>query len=206
MDLPTRTRKIFDFLVHYQAEQGAPPTVREIGEHIGIRSTNGVCYHLDLLEKEGVIRRRRGHARGIFLNPDAIDATAGTEARGLPILGRIAAGKPLLAEEHVDGFLDSDRFSRRNPSFALRVTGDSMKDAGILDGDLVMVRETATPTNGDIVVAMIGDETTVKRFRRQRGQVVLLPENPEFEPIVVTATSPEFRILGKVVGVYRECR
>lgn len=201
MELPTRTRKIFDFLVHYQADQGAPPTVREIGEHFGIRSTNGVCYHLDLLEKEGIIRRRRGHARGIFLNPDA---TAAPE--GLPILGRIAAGRPLLAEEHVDGFLGRERFSRGQPSFALRVTGDSMKDAGILDGDLVMVKETATPANGDIVVAMIGDETTVKRFRRQRGQVVLIPENPEYEPIVVTATSPELRILGKVVGVYRECR
>lgn len=205
MQTTRRAGEILSYIARFQADHGAPPTVREIGERFGIRSTNGVCYYLDLLEREGAIRRRRGQARGIILNP--VTSGSGRDAGrrgGVPILGRIAAGGPVLSEENIEGVLDNGRLGRCQPSFALRVSGESMRAAGILDGDLVMVKSESTPRNGDIVVAMIGDETTVKRFFRRKGRIVLEPENPEYEPIVVTPASPELRILGRVVGVYRE--
>ncbi len=195
-----RAGEILSYIIRYQASRGMPPSIREIGRRFAIRSTNGVCYYLDLLEREGAIRRRRGQARGIILSALKDDG----QFDGIPILGQIAAGGPVLSEEHIEGFLDEDRLSRQSASFALRVSGDSMKDAGILNGDLVMVRPCVDPRNGEIVVAMVGDETTVKRFRLERDQVILQPENADCEPIVVTAKSPELRILGKVVGVYRE--
>jgi repressor LexA len=205
MQIPKKTEAILAYIVRFQAEHGAPPTVREIGDHVRIRSTNGVCYHLDLLEREGLILRRKGHARGIQLSSEIVGAEPETAlSTGLPIVGRIAAGGPVTAEENVEGFLDAQRLTGSAASFALRVTGDSMRDAGILDGDLVMVAPQPEPGNGEIVVAMIGDEATVKRFVKRGGRVVLQPENPAYEPIVVTRNSPELRILGKVVGVYRE--
>jgi len=203
--MKTKARDILAFIITYQNEHGAPPTVREIGEEFRIRSTNGVCYYLDLLEKADAIVRKRGLARGIELHPDLTSAAPElTPLTGLPILGRIAAGGPVLAEENIEGVLDANRINSNDASFALRVTGESMRDAGILDGDIVLVKSEKEPRNGDVVVAMIGDETTVKRFQKSRNQVTLVPENQDFEPIVVTATSPELRILGKVVGVYRE--
>lgn len=194
--MSAKAKAILDFIVQTQATHGAPPTLREIGRRFGIRSTNGVRYHIDLLEREGLIRRRPGEARGAI--PKA------PFAPGLPILGQIAAGSPVLAEENIDGRLDLERLGRAAPDFALRVRGDSMKEAAILDGDMVLVRRDPTPRNGEIVVALIGDESTVKRFYRRGKEVVLQPENAEFAPIVVTESSPELRILGKVVGVYRE--
>lgn len=205
MHVPQRTEAILAYIVRFQADHGAPPTVREIGDHFSIRSTNGVCYHLDLLEREGLILRRKGHARGIQLSSEVLRAEPETAfATGLPIVGRIAAGGPVTAEENIEGFLDAQRLTSGSASFALRVVGDSMRDAGILDGDLVMVAPVAEPGNGEIVVAMLGDETTVKRLLKRAGRIVLQPENPAYDPIVVTRNSPELRILGKVVGVYRE--
>jgi len=205
MLIPQRTEAILAYIVRFLADHGAPPTVREIGDHFNIRSTNGVCYHLDLLERERLIRRRRGHARGIQLGAEVLGAEPETAlSTGLPIVGRIAAGGPVTAQENIEGFLDAQRLTSGAASFALRVAGDSMRDAGILDGDLVMVAPVAEPANGEIVVAMIGDETTVKRFLKRAGRIVLQPQNPAYDPIVVTQHSPELRILGKVVGVYRE--
>jgi repressor LexA len=206
------------FIARVQASQGAPPTVREIGRRFGIRSTNGVQYYLDLLERCGAIRRRAGRARGIslvwFTDPPGRHAPAdgrphvedqpAVQAWQVPIIGRIAAGEPVLSNEHFDGSLDTARLRDLHSDFALRVSGDSMRDAGILDGDLVLVRQETTPRNGEIVVALIGDETTVKRFYSERGRVRLVPENPDYQTIEVTARSPELRILGRVVGVYRE--
>jgi repressor LexA len=190
-----KRREILAFIRRFQSTQGAPPTVREIGERFGIRSTNGVCYHLDRLEREGAIERRPGRARGIaFPRPR------------VPILGRIAAGDPVFSAESSEGAFDLGVVGRAVPDFALRVRGDSMRDAGILEGDLVLVRRDPSPRNGEIVVAMIGDETTVKRFFREKRQIVLRPENPRFKPITVTETSPELQILGRVVGVFREIR
>jgi len=221
MRISGRAKEILGFIIQFQMDNGAPPTIREIGEAFGIRSTNGVCYYLDLLQKNGAIERKKGSARGIILNPELkyphdlnpfmhrqipspeLSYDTG-EVNGLPILGRIAAGGPVLSEENIEGIIDQDRFKRSAAEFALRVTGESMKDAGILDGDLVMVRPEASPRQGEIVVAMIGDETTVKRFRREGNRIFLDPENPSFDPIVVTARSPQLRILGKVVGVFRE--
>ncbi len=223
MQITDRAKEILDFIIRFRMENGAPPTIREIGASFGIRSTNGVCYFLDMLQKSGAIERKKGSARGIILNPELIslhdlnpfmhkpqpetDLSYSTdEVNGLPILGQIAAGGPVLAEENIEGVINQERLGRNSAEFALRVTGESMRDAGILDGDLVMVKPEPSPRQGEIVVAMIGDETTVKRFRRQGNRVVLEPENPAFEPIVVTARSPKLRILGKVVGVYREFR
>ncbi len=207
MNPPGRAGEILSYIVRFQAEHGAPPTVREIGDRFGIRSTNGVSYYLDVLEKEGAIRRRRGRARGIELRADLISSPAEEETdNGIPILGGIAAGGPVVSEENLEGVLNTDHLNRGAPAFALRVTGDSMQDAGILNGDLVLVKAEPTPRNGDVVVAMIGEETTVKRFQRERGRVLLCPANEAYEPIPVTPRSPDLRILGKVVGVYRELR
>ncbi|MFH1145004.1 MAG: transcriptional repressor LexA [Candidatus Eisenbacteria bacterium] len=230
--LSKQARRILAYIVDVQQTRGAPPTVREIGRSTGIRSTNGVAYHLDRLEREGWIRRRRGCARGIMPVPERIplrfassaaqrdgnleaprSAAAAVRrrppelsegAREIPILGRIAAGTPVAAEEHREGSLEFDRLGRIKPDFALRVTGDSMCGVGILEGDLVLVRGEPDPADGDIVVALLGEETTVKRFFRKAGEVVLQPENPAYEPIRVSGSHPELRILGKVVGVYRE--
>jgi repressor LexA len=191
--LSPKGREILAFIRRVQSTQGAPPTLREIGERFGIHSTNGVRYHLDCLERAGAIQRRPGRARGIGLPRPSV-----------PILGRIAAGEPVFAAESAEGAFDPGTMSRNPPDFALRVRGDSMRDAGILEGDLVLVRRDPAPRNGEIVVAMIGDETTVKRFFRERRQVVLRPANPRFKPITVTETSPELQILGRVVGVYRD--
>jgi repressor LexA len=205
MELKGRAAEILRYIVDYQVDNGAPPTIREIGKAFAIRSTNGVCYYLDLLSGAGAIERRKGSARGIILNPELMNSMRdGEQEFGLPILGQIAAGGPVLAEENIEGQIDRERLQRSSASFALRVSGDSMRDAGILNGDLVMVRSDCTPQKGEIVVAMIGDETTVKRFRREGDRIFLDPENPDYEPIVVTASSPELRIIGKVVGVYRE--
>jgi repressor LexA len=192
--LSPRAREILAFIVRTQSASGAPPTLREIGARFRIRSTNGVRYHIDRLEREGALRRRPGRARGL------------TPARGagIPILGRIAAGDPVAADENRDGVFDLARLERARPDFALRVSGESMRDAGILDGDLVLVRRDPSPRDGEIVVARIGEETTVKRFFREKRRVVLKPENPAFSPITVTETSPELQILGRVVGVIRE--
>jgi len=217
--LPEKARRILAFIVRVQASQGAPPTLREIGRRFGIRSTNGVQYYLDLLERSGAIRRWPGRARGISLASSTSRSAHAKSFRRrgeqrteesvsarwrVPIVGRIAAGEPVLGEEHLDGSLDVERLRDLRSDFALRVSGDSMRDAGILDGDFVLVRQDATPRNGEIVVALIGDETTVKRFFRARGAIRLQPENPAFQAIEVTARSPELHILGRVVGVYRE--
>jgi len=219
--LSRKARAILAFIARAQAAHGAPPTRREIGARFGIRSTNGVQYYVDLLEQRGAIRRRPGRARGIALTPAARPGVRpgfaetvrlqrqpswlrATRQPSIPILGRIAAGGPAFAAEETEGRLDLERLGRSLPDFALRVRGDSMRGAGILDGDLVLVRRDPTPRNGEIVVAMIGDETTVKRFFREKRRIVLQPENPAFEPIAVTETSPELQILGRVVGVFRE--
>jgi repressor LexA len=125
---------------------------------------------------------------------------------GIPILGRISAGGPLFAQENIEGRLGVEQLMRSQPDFALRVQGDSMRDAGILPGDVVLVRRTPDPHDGEIVVALIGDEATIKRLRRLRDRVELRPENPAYAPIIVTPESPPLRILGRVVGVYREMR
>ncbi len=220
-----REQAVLDMIAGSLREQGRPPTIREIGEAFGIASTNGVRYYLDRLERAGRIHRDRWTSRGIGLSgPKPASITAKTPAvlaiperpvpdRGvsssrnaieIPLLGRVAAGAPILAEENVEDVLIVDgAFVRPGKHFALRVKGDSMKNAGILDGDTVIVHHDTQVRSGEIAVAVIGEEATVKRYFPRRDKILLLPENDEYQPIEVRPSDPEFRIAGKVVGVFR---
>jgi len=198
--LTGRQRQALDFIVRATGERGCPPTIREIGDALGISSTNGVRYVLQALVRKGYIRRRPLVSRGI-------EVVAG-RPRGhmvtVPLVGRVAAGEPILAEENIEDFffLDSS-FLTSGQVFALRVQGESMKDVGILDGDIVFARQQSTAEKGEIVVALIGEEATVKRFYPENGRVRLEPANPDYGPIVVDKKAPGFRVAGKVVGLIR---
>lgn len=197
-DLTEKQRQIFDFLCASLREEGSIPTVREIGRAFGMASTNAVHAHLAALERKGYISRRPGAARGIELAPDFL-----APQRGLPIVGRVAAGRPIEAVENLDGYLDLDVLYDPADHYALRVSGDSMVDAGIWDGDFVVVRQQAHVESGAIGVAIIDEETTVKRFRwLDNGGLELIPANEKYHPFVVNEHS-DFRIGGKVVGMHR---
>jgi len=193
--LNERAREIHAFIQRYRREHGSAPTIREIGRQFEISSTNGVRYYLNLLEKAGYIRRTGGISRGIGPSREA--------SPGIPVLGRVAAGQPILAEENWDGSLElGDMFGSSGDLFALKVRGDSMIDAGILPGDYVIVRKQDTARAGEMVVATIDDEATVKYYQPRKGRVELEPANEKYQPIVVEETS-ELRILGTVRGVIR---
>jgi repressor LexA len=195
--LNERAREINSYIERYRREKGSAPTIREIGRQFEIASTNGVRYYLNLLEKAGYIRRTSGISRGI--GPSGV----ATAPSGIPILGRVAAGQPILAEENWTGTLDvSQVFGETGNLFALQVRGDSMIDAGILQGDHVIVMKQDTARPGDIVVALIDDEATVKYYRPHRDRVELVAANEKYAPIVVGEHSG-FRILGIVRGVIR---
>ena len=189
-------RKVYDYL-KYRLENGLPPTVREICKATGLKSTSSVHAHLKSLEKAGYITRDAGLNRAIHI--------AGEQNTiQVPILGRVAAGMPILAVEEVEGYVPYAPRKRSSDEkfFALNVRGESMKNAGILDGDIVIALQTPTALNGDIVVALIGEEATVKRFYREKDHVRLQPENPDFEPIC----THDVQILGKVAAVFRYYR
>lgn len=196
-------QRIYDYLVSSIREQGYPPSVREIGEAVGLRSPSTVHFHLKHLEEAGYIEKSAGKGRAIALTHPAqsVPARAVEEPPPgkIPIVGNVAAGSPILAQELVEDYLTFDPEGPEDEYFALHVRGESMIDAGILNGDLVVVRRRPTASNGEIVVAMIGDEATVKRFSRRNGRVWLLPENPEYAPIDGTHA----QILGKVTAVVR---
>ena len=195
--LNDRAREILSFIQRFARERGYPPTIREIGREYGISSTNGVRYYLNLLEKAGYLRRSERISRGI----EGVSKPA--PRGGIPILGRVAAGQPILAEESLEGTLEpGEMFGDASGLFALRVRGDSMIEAGILAGDFVVVRQQEKADSGDIVVALLGEEATVKYYRPARGRVELVPANPAYEPIAVDAQSG-FRVLGVVKGVIR---
>ena len=185
-----RRERILEFIRQYIEEHGVAPSVREIGREVDIRSTKAVKYHLDRLVEQGLLERIPGKARSLRTasRPDS-----------LPLVGRIAAGTPLLAIQNVEKQVSLTGFK---DCFLLRVQGESMRDAGIMDRDLVIVRETKEAYNGDIVAAMLGDEATVKRFRRKDGRVVLEPANPDFNPVTVSGRD-DFELVGVVVGLLR---
>jgi repressor LexA len=190
--LNERSRAILDFIKTFQREKGYPPTIREIGEAFDISSTNGVRYHLSNLVKGGHLSRKGRISRG---TTSVVD--------GFPILGRVAAGQPILAEESYEGVLEPRTFfGSTSGMFALRVRGDSMIGAGILEGDYVLVRHQETAHAGDVVVGLIGDEATVKYYQPKGDRIELVAANPEYEPIVVREGA-EFRLLGVVRGVIR---
>ena len=192
-ELSHMQQRIYDYIVSCIREQGYPPSVREIGEAVGLKSPSTVHFHLKHLEEAGVIEKGAGKGRAIALTEPEVP-----EDR-VPIVGNVAAGSPILAEECIEDYLTFDTGGRSGEYFALRVRGESMLNAGILPGDLVVVRRQQTCNNGEIVVAMIDDEATVKRFSRQNGRVWLLPENEAYAPIDGTYA----QVLGKVSAVVR---
>ena len=203
-ELTGRQREIWSFLVDYVDRHGYPPTVREIGEAVGLASPSTVHAHLANLERAGLLRRDPTKPRALELVGREKDVqTVSAELPKLPLLGQIAAGGPLLAEENVEDEIAVPESLRGD--FLLRVKGDSMIEAGILDGDLVIVQRAQDARNGEIVVALAGedeaaDEATVKTFYRESGRVRLQPENASLEPIY----AKHVQILGRVVGVFRE--
>jgi repressor LexA len=203
--LTGRQQEIWDFLVEYTDRHGYPPTVREIGQSVGLASPSTVHAHLANLERAGMLRRDPTKPRALELSQRRRESSHATTARKLPLVGEIAAGGPLLAEENIQEYLAvPEPLSRGGDEFLLRVKGDSMVNAGILDGDIVVVRRQADARNGEIVVALAGadesaDEATVKRFFLEGDRVRLQPENDALEPIY----APHVQILGKVIGVFR---
>jgi repressor LexA len=206
--LTARQQEIWNYLVEYVDAHGYPPTVREIGEHVGLASPSTVHAHLANLERAGLLRRDPTKPRALELvgrEREAEPATAAAlrDVSRLPLLGEIAAGGPMLAEENIEEYVPMP--SSTKGDFLLRVKGESMIDAGILDGDLVIVKTAQDARNGEIVVALAGDdeaadEATVKTFYRENGRVRLQPENASLEPIY----AKHVQILGRVVGVFRE--
>lgn len=193
-ELSKMQQKIYAYIAACIREQGYPPSVREIGEAVGLKSPSTVHFHLKHLAEAGVIEKGAGKGRAITLTEPALQEDK------VPIVGNVAAGSPILAEEHIEDYLTFDTGGRSGEYFALRVRGESMIGAGILPGDLVVVRRQPTANNGEIVVALLEDEATVKRFSRQGGRIWLLPENDAYAPIDGTYA----RILGRVSAVVRQ--
>ena len=198
--LTPRQRRIMEFIAQTVRDRGYPPTVREIGEAVGLTSSSSVHAQLANLERLGLLHKDPTKPRAITTSEPKPDGVP------IPLVGRIAAGTPVMAVEHVEEYLTVPMgFVGGGDHFALRVTGDSMVGAGILDGDVVVVRSQDEAEDGDIVAALLPgpaeDEATVKRLRRQRGRVMLAPENPALEPFEM---DPEGRVLGKVVAVLRK--
>jgi repressor LexA len=210
--LTARQEQTLDFIRKSIEERGYPPTLREIGEYMGIRSTNGVNDHLRALERKGYLRREDMKSRALKLvsgsgsESSAPVKVADDDLVEVRVLGRVAAGLPLLAEENVIDTVRVDRMLVRGGRevFGLRVTGDSMIEAGIMSGDYIFVKKQSTAERGDIVVALIGDEATVKYFYPERDYVRFQPANSQMAPILVRASDfKSTMLLGKVVGVYR---
>ncbi len=209
MDLTKRQQEIFDFIKSYSAGHGYPPTVRDIGKAVGLTSSSTVHAHLANLEKLGLLRRDPSKPRAIELldraTRDARAAVTSAIGRvvpsgGLPLVGSVAAGQPILAEENIEEYISvPPAAGGADGEYVLRVRGDSMIDAGILEGDYVVVRPQETAGDGEIIVALVGEEATVKRFFRESDHVRLQPENSTMDPIL----SKDVRVLGRVVGLFR---
>ena len=201
LSLTKRQQEIFDFIKRYSAKYGYPPTVRDIGKAVGLASSSTVHAHLGNLEKLGLLRRDPSKPRAIELLDRAVDQVRQlVSPSGLPLIGSVAAGQPVLAEENIEDYIEVPPMAGgEEGEFILRVRGESMKDAGILPDDFVVVRPQETATDGDVVVALVGEEATVKRFFRESDHVRLQPENADMEPI----RSKEVRVLGRVVGLFR---
>ncbi|MBU0508550.1 transcriptional repressor LexA [bacterium] len=203
--LSDKQRKALAYIRTEVQTRGRPPTLREIGAQIGVTSTNGVRYLLDTLQKKGYLSRSPMLSRAIELTDRTTSLFPLDTVREVPLIGRVAAGTPLLATENLEGHVRVDRsIAGSDETFALRVRGDSMIDAGILEGDVIFAKPQETANPGDIVVALLGDEATVKYFRPQKDRVCLEPANRYYSPIVVERGTPGFRILGRVIGLMRK--
>ena len=199
MDLTKRQKEIFDFIRKYAGKYGYPPTVREIGQAVGLHSSSTVHAHLHNLEKIGLLRRDPTKPRAIDVLVDK--AKKVIQPAGLPLVGQVAAGEPILAEENIEDYLEvPDVIGGETGDYILRVRGDSMIGAGILEDDFVVVRPADVADDGEIVVALIDDEATVKSFYREKDKVRLEPANKAYKPI----RSNDVHLLGRVVGVFRK--
>jgi repressor LexA len=208
-ELTKRQQEIYDFIGKYSSKHGYPPTVRDIGKAVGLASSSTVHAHLANLEKAGLLRRDPSKPRALELLDRATGAAASAAAdairsvvkpAALPIVGQVAAGQPILAEENIEDYVSVPELAGgESGEYVLRVRGDSMKNAGILEGDYVVVRPQDTAGDGEIVVALVGEEATVKRFFREDDHVRLQPENEALEPI----RSRDVKVMGRVVGVFR---
>ena len=195
-----KQKEILEYIKSQILSRGFPPSVREICEAVHLKSTSSVHSHLEMLEKNGFIRRDPTKPRAIEILDDEFGLTR-REMVNIPMIGTVAAGQPILAEENIEGYFPVPvEFVPNDQTFMLRVKGDSMINAGILSGDQVLVRQTGTASNGDIVVAMIGEGATVKTFYKEKDHIRLQPENDAMDPIIV---GNEVQILGKVFGVFR---
>jgi len=201
MDLTKRQQEIFDFIKSYSVRFGYPPTVRDIGKAVGLASSSTVHAHLANLEKLGLLRRDPTKPRAIEMLDRAVEQVKSiVRPDGLPLVGQVAAGSPVLAEENIEEYVAVPPLAGgEDGEFILRVRGESMIDAGILPDDYVVVRSQETAQDGEIVVALVGEEATVKRYFREQDHIRLQPENTSMEPI----RSRDVRILGRVVGLFR---
>ncbi|MDC9606750.1 transcriptional repressor LexA [Xenorhabdus griffiniae] len=196
--LTARQQQVYDLVRDHISQTGMPPTRAEIAARLGFRSPNAAEEHLKALARKGVIEIISGASRGIRLLLEE------AEGAGLPLIGRVAAGEPLLAQEHIESHYKVDpELFKPSADFLLRVSGMSMKDIGIMDGDLLAVHKTQDVHNGQVIVARIEDEVTVKRFKQTGNKIELIAENPEFKPIVVDLSEQNFTIEGLAVGVIR---
>jgi len=197
VDLTKRQKEIFDFIRRYGSKYGYPPTVREIGKAVGLHSSSTVHAHLANLEKVGLLRRDPTKPRAIEL---LVDKAKRAIRPGLPLVGHVAAGEPILAEENIEEYVQVPSvIGAEQADYVLTVKGDSMRDAGILEGDYVVVSQADDADNGEIVVALIEDEATVKRFYREKDRVRLQPANKAYKPI----RTRDAKVLGRVIGVFR---
>ena len=204
-----RQEEILTFIRQYKQENGFPPTLREIGKQFGISSTFGVKRHLDALVKKGHLNIESNSSRAIsFVKNDSTDNETVIEQNEfftkIPVIGRVAAGTPITAIENIEGniIVDSSFIKKSQDSFALKVKGDSMINAGIFEGDIVIVSPASEAFNGQTVVAMIEDEATVKVFQKKNNKILLMPENDKYQPIEVEKTK-DFKLVGRVVGLVR---
>lgn len=202
--LTKRQTQILEFIKSFYRKNGLPPTVREIADKYKMKSSS-MFDHLYALQRKGFLTRTSNKSRSIRLTEFQENKGRILESKEIPILGRVAAGKPLLAVENMEGTVTIDRdWLTSEDAFALQVKGDSMIDAHILDGDIVLVKKQAQANKKDIVVALVGDEATVKTFYKEKNRIRLQPENKDMEPIYVDPQSPDFQILGVVTGVLRK--
>ncbi|HMK76319.1 MAG TPA: transcriptional repressor LexA [Thermodesulfobacteriota bacterium] len=199
---PTQ-EKVFNFLKEYLGEKGFPPTLREIASHFGLRGPKGPQKTLNILERKGYIHKVPGGSRAIEIL--AYPSVRLTQILPVPIVGRVQAGEPILAIENIEGYINLDRtIASSGDVFLLRVQGDSMIDAHIQDGDFALVKPQPNAENGEIVVALIEDEATIKRIFKKRDLIRLEPANPKMEPIVIRKGEKKVTIVGKVIGIFRK--
>jgi len=204
-ELTSEQKRVYSFIIRYRQQTGFPPTVREIAQGLGYKSPNNVRQHLRLIEQKGFIRLLAGKARGIEITsfeesvPDEVD-----DGVSVPLIGMVAAGKPITAIENVDGYLTLDKSIFKGEGlFALRIKGDSMNGMGILNGDIVVVRKKSTAEHGEVVVVIIDGDATLKRFIKEGNRILLRAENPVYSDIVLSSSS-SIQIAGKLVGVIRK--